>query len=134
MDDFYIWQQIYLDWHDRDHDIEWLDPDRDVGNPITYKGGYIKTFISNKNGSLKNPLENFTPVGDSRFHPKENAFLDSIYGEYIDMIMEAIDGSIVGWHETGDGFYTHVDHKVLVKEDESPYFRKNSMNPHLRRR
>jgi len=134
MDDFYIWQQVYIDWYDQYHDTEWLDPGREEGSPIVYKGGYIKTFISNKNGFLQNPIDNFIPIEEERFYPKENAFLDRIYGDYIDMVMEALDGSIVQWHESGDGFYTHVEHGVLLKEDNSPYFRKGSTMPQLRKK
>ena len=132
MDDFYIWQQIYIDWYDRYH-ID-MDEGYEPGSPITYKGGYIKTFISNKNGLLQNPIDNFIPTGNERFYPKENVFLDEIYGDYLDMIMEVLDGSIVEWHESGDGFYTHVEYGVLLKEDNSPYFRKTSMMPQLRKK
>jgi len=132
MDEFYIWQQIYIDWYDQYH-ID-VDEGYEPGSPITYKGGYIKTFISNKNGLLQNPIDNFIPTGIERFYPKENVFLDKIYGEYLNMIIEVLDGSIVEWHESGDGFYTHVEYGVLLKEDGSPYFRKSSTMPELRKR
>ena len=134
MNDFFIWQQIEFDWYDRYHATEWIDVGREEDSPIVYKGAYIKTFISNKDGSLKNPIESFTPVGADKFYPKENGFLDSIYGDYIDMIMEALYSSIVQWHRTGDGFYTNMQYGVLVKEDNSPYFRKGSTMPQLRKK